>query len=140
MLISYRDRISDEIDCWKCQIDCRQLEIDRENLYYVRRFLSLFFSIKCINIGFPGQFQTLANQIRKMVIQFIRYLAKCVYRSFKLTQTANDFIIEHSISLLSDQNCLQANNFVNVRGIQNSCNQFKKSRLVNEMLRMDEFE
>ena len=59
-----------------------------------------------INIGFPGQFQTLANQIRKMVIQFKRYLAKCVYRSFKLTQTASDFIIEHSISFLSDQNCL----------------------------------
>ena len=38
-----------------------------------------------------------------MVIQIKRYIAYRVYRSFKLTQTARNFILEHAISFLSDQ-------------------------------------
>ena len=45
----------------------------------------------------------LANQIGKIVIQIKRYIAYRVYRSFKLTQTARNFILEHTISFLSDQ-------------------------------------
>ena len=123
------------------------LRFSKNDLTWFNRNFLLFDARKsCVfqifllrSIWFPGQFWTLADQIRKMVIQIKRYIAYRVYRSFKLTQTARNFILEHAISFLSDQKAaLIGKQFVYVRAIWNICNQFKKSRLVN-VLRALEF-